>query len=189
MKKINFIFGILSVFISLSCHRKPVQYEPDWAAKLDSLYVWDIKPEIDGALMFLDVAYQTCDSCVTDFLTMSVAKHKLRKHPDWIAVILPDNLLQKEGVFLFFDEKKDAKSKSEKSIWSIHLDLEKQSNNTFVVRLKDGFAVNENNQKADILQKFLESETLYCMIFYANGQHKTIAVPLKFFKKQYQKLE
>ena len=188
MKKINLIFGILSVFTILSCHRKPGQYEPDWAAKLDSLYVWDIKPEIDGAMMFLDVAYQTCDTCVTDFLTLSVAKHKMRTHPDWIAVIVPDNVVQKEGVFLFFDEKKETDSKSEKSKWSIHLDLEKQSNNTFLVRLKDGFAVNENNQKADILQKFLESETLYCMIFYDNGQHKIIAVPLKFFKKQYQEL-
>ena len=175
--------------MSLSCRRKPVQHEPDWVEKLDSLYVWDIKPELDGALMFLDVAYQTCDSCVTDFLTMSVAKHKMRKHPDWIAVILPDNIVQEEGVFLFLDQKKETDLTSEKSKWSIHLGIEKQTNNTFIVRLKDGFAMNENNQKVDILQKFFESETLYCMIFYANGEHKTIAVPLKFFKKQYQELE
>ena len=189
MKIFHPIFCFLIVFICLSCHHKPIQYEPDWLAKMDSLYVWDIRPEINGAMMFLDVAYQTTDSCVTDFLTMSLAKHKCRSRPDWIAVILPDNILRKEGVFLFFEEKKKTNSESKKAKWSIRVNLDERTNDTFVVRLKDGFAMDENNQKVDILSKFLESDKVYFMIFYPDGKHKTIALPLKYFKKQYKELE
>ena len=192
MKIFHPIFCFLLVFISLSCHHKPIQHEPDWLAKLDSLYVWDIKPEINGAMMFLDVAYQTADSCVTDFLTMSIAKHKSRTRPDWIAVILPDNILQEQGVFLFFKDSKDStksiKTSHEKAL-SIRVNLSEHTNDTFVVRLKDGFALDENNQKVDIFKKFQESDVVYFMIFYPNGEHKTIALPLKYFKKQYKELE
>ena len=99
MKYFHPIFCLFFVFISFSCHRKPVKTEQDWSAKLDSIYFWDVKPELKGAMMFLDLAYHTCDSCVTDFLTMSIAKHTSKPRPDWIAVILPDNILQEQGVF------------------------------------------------------------------------------------------
>jgi hypothetical protein len=82
MKYILRVFFVLFVFLSLSCNRKSVRTEQEWSAMLDSIYYWDVKPELTGALMFLDVAYQTCDSCITDFLTMSVAKHKSRERPD-----------------------------------------------------------------------------------------------------------
>jgi hypothetical protein len=151
---------------------------------LDSIYFWDVKPELTGALMFLDVAYQTCDSCVTDFLTMSVAKHKSRERPDWIAVILPDNIIQDEGVFLFFTD-----SNNKENRFSIRVNLSEHNKDTFIVRLKDGFAFDENDQKVDILKKFQESDMVYFMIFLPDGEHKTIAFPLKFFKKQYKELE
>lgn len=189
MKNLHPIFCFLLVFISISCHHKPIQYEPDWLAKLDSLYVWDIKPEINGAMMFLDVAYQTTDSCVTDFLTMSVAKHTSRIRPDWIAVILPDNILRKEGVFLFFDESKRVNFETENTKWSIRVNLDEHTNDTFAVRFKDGYALDDNNQKVDILQKFLESDRVFLMIFYSDGEHKTIAVPLKYFRTQYKTIE
>jgi hypothetical protein len=189
MKYFQPVFCILFVFFSLSCNRKPIQYEPDWLAKLDSLYVWDIKPEINGTMMFLDVAYQTIDSCVTDYLTMSLAKHKCRKRPDWIAVILPDNILQDQGVFLFFSESNKANNQPGKKESSIHVNLSEHNHDTYVVRLKDGFVLDENNQKVDILKKLLESDMVYFMVFYLDGEHKTIALPLKYFKKQYKELE
>ena len=72
---------------------------------------------------------------------------------------------------------------------SIHVNLSEHTNDTFVVRLKDGFAVDENNQKVDILKKFQESDMVYFMIFLPGGEHKTISLPLKYFKKQYKELE
>lgn len=189
MKIFHPIFYFLLVFIILSCHHKPIQHEPDWLAKLDSLYVWDIEPELNGAMMFLDVAYQNADTCVTDFLTMSLAKHKTRTRPDWIAVILPDNIIQDEGVFLFFDENNKTNPESDKKNGSIRVNLAEHRDDTFVIRFKDGFATIDNNQKVDILQKLLESDRVAVMIFYPDGKHKTIAIPLKHFRKQYQELE
>jgi hypothetical protein len=192
MKYFHLVFCFLFVFISFSCHDKPVQTEQDWSAKLDSIYFWDVKPELKGAMMFLDVAYRTCDSCVTDFLTMSIAKHKSKTRPDWIAVILPDNILQEQGVFLFFEDSKDSTNsmhKSQEKALSIRVNLSEHTNDTFVVRLKDGFAFDKNNQKIDILKKFKESDIVYFMIFLPDGGHKTISLPLKYFKKQYIELE
>lgn len=187
MNNFQIIFSVLVMLVSFSCLQKPVSLGPDWSEKLDSLYVWDIQSEIKGAIMFLDVAYQKCDSCVTDFLTLSLAKQKCRSRPDWIAVILPDNIIQDEGVFLFFEEKENSESKISKC--PIRVNLDEHTNDTFAVRFKDGFAMDENNQKVDILQKFLETERVFFMIFYMNGEHKTIALPLKFFKKQFNELE
>jgi hypothetical protein len=192
MKYYRPIFCLLIVFVSFSCHNKPVRTDQDWSAKLDSIYFWDVKPELKGAMMFLDVAYKTCDSCVTDFLTMSIAKHKSRTRPDWIAVILPDNILQEQGVFLFFKDSKDSTksiNKSQEKAMSIRVNLSEHTHDTFVVRLKDGFAIDENNQKVDILKKFKESDIVYFMIFLPDGEYKTISLPLKNFKKQYKELE
>ncbi len=189
MKYFHPIFCLFFVFISFSCHNKPVQTEQEWSAKLDSIYFWDVKPELTGALMFLDVAYQTCDSCITDFLTMSIAKHKSRARPDWVAVILPDNIFQDEGVFLFFSDLNKENNQSTEKEGSIRVNLSEHTNDTFVVRLKDGFALDDNNQKVDILKKFQESDMVYFMIFLPDGGHKTIALPLKYFKKQYKELE
>lgn len=182
-------FCILLVFIIFSCNRKSTRSEEDWSTLLDSIYFWDVKPELTGALMFLDVAYQTCDSCVTDFVTMSIAKHKSRIRPDWIAVIFPDNIIQEEGVFLFFRDSNDGNSQSTEEEGSIRVNLGEHRKDTYIVRLKDGFAVDENNQKVDILKRFQESDMVYFMIFLTDGGHKTIALPLKNFKKQYKELE
>ena len=135
MKYFHPVFCLFLVFIGFSCHRKPVQSETDWSAKLDSIYFWDVKPELKGAMMFLDVAYQTCDSCVTDFLTMSIAKHKSRIRPDWIAIILPDNILQDQGVFLFFNDSTKSINESQGKTWSVHVNLSEHTKDTFVVRL------------------------------------------------------
>ena len=182
-------FCILLVFIIFSCNRNSTRSEDDWSALLDSIYFWDVKPELTGALMFLDVAYQTCDSCVTDFLTMSIAKHKSRERPDWIAAIFPDNIIQEEGVFLFFRNSNAENNQSTEEESSIRVNLSEHKKDTYIVRLKDGYALDENNQKVDILKKFQESDMVYFMIFLPDGGHKTIALPLKTFKKQYKELE
>lgn len=180
---------ILIAFLISSCNRKSIRTEDDWSALLDSIYFWDVKPELTGALMFLDVAYQTCDSCVTDFLTMSVAKHKSRARPDWIAAIFPDNIIQEEGVFLFFRNSNEENNQSMEEEGSIWVNLSEHKKDTYIVRLKDGFALDENNEKVDILKKFQESDMVYFMIFLPDGGHKTIALPLENFKKQYLELE
>ena len=189
MRYFHPVFCILFAFLSLSCNRKSIRTEQEWSEMLDSIYFWDVKPELKGAMMFLDVAYQTCDSCVTDFLTMSIAKHKSRKRPDWIAVILPDNIIQDEGVFLFFSDSNEGNNQSPEKDISIRVNLSEHTNETFVVRLKDGFALDENNNKVDILKKFRESDMVYFMIFLPDGGHKTISIPLKFFREQYKELE
>lgn len=189
MKYFHSVFCLLFVFLCFSCNRKSTRSEDDWSALLDSIYFWDVKPELTGALMFLDVAYQPCDSCVTDFVTMSIAKHKSRIRPDWIAVIFPDNIIQEEGVFLFFRNSNEENNISTEKEGSIRVNLSEHRKDTFIVRLKDGFALDENNQKVDILKKFQESDMVYFMIFLPDGAHKTIALPLKNFKKQYKELE
>ena len=182
-------FCILVVFIIFSCNRKPTVSEDDWLTVLDSIYYWDIEPELTGAIMYLDIAYQTCDSCVTDFLTMSVAKHKSRIRPDWIAAIFPDNVIQEEGVFLFFRNSNKDNTQSSEEEGPIRVNLSEHRKDTYIVRLKDGYALDENNQKVDILKRFQESDMVYFMIFLPDGGHKTIALPLKNFKKQYKELE
>ena len=189
LKYSHFAICLLIVFVSLSCNRKSVRTEDDWSAVLDSIYFWDVKPELTGALMFLDVAYQTCDSCVTDFVTMSVAKHKSRERPDWIAAIFPDNIVQEEGVFLFFRNSNEGNNQTTDEEGSIRVDLSEHRKDTYIVRLKDGYAIDENNEKVDILKKLQESDMLYLMIFLPDGGHKTITLPLKNFKKQYKELE
>lgn len=182
-------FCVLLVVIIFSCNRKSTESEDDWLTVLDSIYFWDIEPELTGAIMYLDIAYQTCDSCVTDFLTMSVAKHKSRIRPDWIAAIFPDNIIQEEGVFLFFRKSNEENNQSSEEECTIRVDLSEHRKDTYIVRLKDGYALDENNQKVDILKKLQESDMLYLMIFLPDGGHKTIALPLKHFKKQYKELE
>lgn len=189
MRYFRSAFYILLVFIIFSCNRKPTVSEDDWLTVLDSIYYWDIEPELTGAIMYLDIAYQTCDSCVTDFLTMSIAKHKSRIRPDWIAVILPDNINQEEGVFLFFRNSNEENNQSTEEEGTIRVDLSEHRKDTYIVRLKDGYALDENNQKVDILKKFQESDMVYFMIFLPDGGHKTIALPLKNFKQQYKELE
>jgi hypothetical protein len=189
MQYFRFAFCLLFVFLCFSCNRKSTRTEDDWSALLDSIYFWDVKPELTGALMFLDVAYQTCDSCLTDFVTMSIAKHKSGTRPDWIAVIFPDNIIQEEGVFLFFRNSDEENNQSTEEVGSIRVNVGEHRKDTYIVRLKDGYALDENNEKVDILKKFQESDMVYFMIFLPDGGHKTIAFPLKNFKKQYNELE
>jgi hypothetical protein len=120
---------------------------------------------------------------------MSIAKHKSRIRPDWIAVILPDNIIKEEGVFLFFRNSNEENNQSTEEEITIRVDLSEHRKDTFIVRLKDGYALDENNQKVDILKRFQESDMVYFMIFLPDGGHKTIALPLKNFKKQYRELE
>lgn len=179
---------LLLAFLYYSCNRPPIRNEPDWLAALDSLYVWEVQSEINGAIMFLDVAYQKSDSSVTDFLTMSVAKHKCYSRPDWIAVIFPDNINHQEGVFLFFEEAKQSAPNPKEEKFSLRINFVERRDDTYVIRFKDGLAMLGNEKQVDILQKLIESERVYFMVFYPGGHHKTIAVPLKFFREQYKSL-
>lgn len=194
MKKLLCLLCIL--FMIAGCMHQSVSISGEDALKagLDSVFRWDVEKQQGGALMFLDVPYvreTDCDTRQADYLSLSVAIYDSKPRPGWIAIILPDNIDREQGVSLFFkksDMLDEPLAENDSTETSIRANLENSSQETFTTRFKNGFTIDEKKRQVDIFQKFMDSDILYLMVFYANGDHKTISVPLEHFKKQYADL-
>lgn len=144
-----------------------------------------------GTLMFLDIPYDGPDS--TDYLSLTVAKNKKAKRPEFISIIVPNNIDTANGIFMTFSA--DVRKNDE---WQMELDkeqpiqihIEKCNSEYCTFRLLNGMAYDgEKKKETDVYNKFLTKDHALFLITYASGKHKTLAVPLFSFKKQYPTLQ
>lgn len=201
MKYFHSISFILMLFICGSCFQKPIKGLQESALPLDSLYIWDIEKSDKVSMMFLDVPYQPCDTCEAEYLTLSVAKNKSKKRPEWISIILPCYEDQpklgvahpKFSIFLFL--KKTPTDRLEWNTDSHENDLlgfyaEKCINETYTYRMKDGNTKEMYGKNTvDVFRKFQEFDEVNFFIYYSDGSEKVVKLPLQSFQKQYQALE
>ena len=144
-------------------------------------------------MMFLDVPYTRDGQDSAEYLTLTVAKNKSAERPEWISVIIPDNIVQSNGIFIAFantiktpegDAKMELEKKSTKRIA-----FEGCSKGTCTARILGGYLKDEKTgEQQDILEEFLDYDHVLFLFTYADGTHKSVAVPLFSFKQQYQKL-
>lgn len=158
---------------------------------LDNVFRWDVQKEERGSLMFLDVEYQQDNSDSIEYLTLTVAKDKSKKRPEFISVILPNNVVKANGIFITFANTtvKDGKQSMEmQKGMPVRVNFESCNNETCTARLISGLATHDNGEKEDIFQKFLTFDHVLFLFIYPDGSHKSVAVPLSSFKQQYKKL-
>lgn len=157
------------------------------------MFSWEIQKADTAALMSLNVVYQGENSDTQEYLTLTVAKDGSESRPRFISVKVPDNIVRSNGVFIAFAKNVIAEGGNRK--------MELQKGNVFRAKfdncseesctavLKEGYLPDEkSNEKIDIFQKFLDFDHVLFMLIYADGTHKSIAVPLFTFKQQYKTL-
>jgi hypothetical protein len=151
---------------------------------------WDIQKTEKGDLMFLDIPYSRDNQDSIEYLTLTVVKTKSKKRPDFISIIIPNNILQSNGIFIKFANSIIAKNE-ERTIEMekgnpVRIDFEKCNNQDCTARIIDGYAINEDtNDRKDIFQKFLDFDFVLVLFVYPDNSHKSIIIPLSSFKKQY----
>ena len=69
---------------------------------------------------------------------------------------------------------------------TLNIHFEQCNEETCIIRLIDGYAVNEKTkEKIDIFQKLLIFDHVYFLFGYPDGSHKSVGIPLYSFKEQY----
>jgi len=155
------------------------------------IFTWDIQKAERGTLMFLDVPYQRDNSDSTEYLTLTVAKDKTKARPEFISIIIPNNIVQSNGLFIKF-----AKSMTKNGEMTMDLEkgkpvriqFEKCNDETCTARVINGYASHDSGEREDIFQKFLDFDHVLFLFIYPDGSHKSVAVPLFSFKQQYKSL-
>ena len=156
-------------------------------------FTWDLQKSDKGALMFLDVPYTRDGQDSAEYLTLTVAKNKSAERPEWISVIVPSNIVQANGIFIAFAntiKTPDGMSKMELEKKSTRrIALEGCKGSTCTARILEGYLSDEKTgEPVDIFQNFLDYDQVLFLFTYADGTHKSVAVPLFTFKEQYKKL-
>ncbi|MDQ3140726.1 MAG: hypothetical protein M3Q56_00610 [Bacteroidota bacterium] len=186
---------ILSVLIADSVISQNQDIAKLYADSAVKMFNWDVEKHDRGAIMFLDVAYRQDDQDSVEYLTLTVAKDKAQKRPEFISIIVPNNIIQSNGIFIKFEN--TAKSKKGK----LHPELEKRNlvrvhfeecndeDEICTARIFGSYVMNEEtNEKIDIFKKMMDYAHVYFLFNYPNESHKSISVPLTAFKKQYKSL-
>ena len=178
MKKILTIIVTLTIStVAFSQSEADIKKMVDVAVKM---FTWDIEKVDRGALMFLDVPYQRDKQDSVEYLTLTVAKDKKHKRPEFISMIVPSNVVKSNGIFLTFGNMDEEPTR-------VH--FERCDEEICTARIIGGFVMDEEtNEKVDIFQKFLDYDHVYFMFIYSDGSHKSVAVPLSSFKEQYGNL-
>lgn len=146
-------------------------------------------------MMFLDVPFQRDNQEALEYLTLTVAKEKEQKRPAFISVIIPNNIVQANGIFIKFATSKKASENAGRTTElepgnPVRIKFEKCDAETCTARIIGGYVINEETkEKVDIFQKCLDLDHIFFLFVYADGSHKSVAVPLFSFKKQYELLQ
>ncbi len=182
------ISTLLLVDYSYSQNADSLKASGDAAVKA---FTWDIQKAERGTLMFLDVPYQRNNSDSTEYLTLTVAKDKTKDRPEIISIIIPNNIVQSNGLFIKFA--KSVTKNGERTMElekgnPVRIQFEKCNNETCTARVINGYASHDNGEKEDIFQKFLDFDHVLFLFIYSDGSHKSVAVPLFSFKQQYKAL-
>ena len=164
------------------------------AQAAEKAFTWDIQKADKGNLMFLDVPYIREGKDSTEYLTLTVAKYTAEKRPAFISVIVPNNILQSGGIFITFANSVNLPNGERKMQLAQEnpnrILFEKCEGETCTARIISGYVVNEKTkQQVDIFQKFFEFDHVLFLFVYADGSHKSVAIPLFSFKRQYKELQ
>jgi hypothetical protein len=159
-------------------------------------FTWDIEQVPRGTLMFLDVPFKRENLDSAEYLTLAVAKDKQQARPQFISIILPNDVIQKNGILMSFAKTvqtqkppgwavEPEQARPEKIPFD-HCDQDKQS---CTARIIGGYLEDDSTkQKVDIFQKLLDFDQIYFRVSYPDGSQKSIAIPLFSFKQQYHAL-
>ncbi|HEY9004384.1 MAG TPA: hypothetical protein VIM89_23710 [Mucilaginibacter sp.] len=189
MKKILLCILIISCSIKITyAQQTDIKALADSAVKS---FTWDIQKEAKGAMMFLDIPYDHDGK--TEYLSLTVAKDKLKDRPAFISVIVPSGLNQSNGIFMAFaNSVKSASGEPKLELvkgTSLRLNFERCDDKDCTARIINGYWNDkEDNKQVDVLKDFFEYDHVLFLILYNDGSHKSIAVPLFSFKKQYKTL-
>lgn len=156
-------------------------------------FTWDLQKSNKGTLMFLDVPYTREGQDSAEYLTLTVAKNKSAERPEWISVIIPSNIVQSNGIFIAFAntiQTPDGLSKMELEKKSTRrIAFEGCKGETCTARILEGYLSDEKTgEPIDIFQNFLDYDHVLFLFTYADGSHKSVAIPLFTFKQQYKSL-
>ncbi|MES2544594.1 MAG: hypothetical protein V4548_06905 [Bacteroidota bacterium] len=181
-KKLTLILTFVFVNILFSQSNDKVNKLADAAVKS---FTWDIETMEKGTLMFLDVPYLLENIETPEFLTLTVAKDKSKERPKFISVIIPNNIVRSNGIFIKFANEKMELEKGN----PIRLPFENCDDEICTARIMNGFASEENGTNVDLFDKFLHFNHVLFLFVYPDGSHKSVAIPLFSFKEQYKKLQ
>lgn len=156
-------------------------------------FTWDLKKIDKGTLMFLDVPFNREGQDSAEYLMLTVAKNKSTERPEWISVIVPNNIVQANGIFIAFAntvKTPDGQSKMELEKKSTRrIALEGCKGATCTARVLEGYLSDEKTgEPIDIFQNFLDYDQVLFLFTYSDGTHKSVAVPLFTFRQQYKSL-
>jgi hypothetical protein len=154
-------------------------------------FTWDIEKLEKGTLMFLDVAYKRDNSDSVEYLTLTVAKDKSKQRPEFISIIIPNNIVRSNGIFIKFANSVTRNGERTMEMEKgnpVRVSFESCNDETCTARVVNGYASHDNGDKEDIFQKFLTSDHVLFLFIYPDGGHKSVSVPLFSFKEQYKKL-
>ncbi len=189
-KSLVLLITILISAHSVSQSADSVKLLADAAVKT---FTWDLEKIDKGTLMFLDVPFTREGQDSAEYLTLTVAKNKSAERPEWISVIVPNNIVQSNGIFIAFantvktpggESKMELEKKSTR-----RLALEGCKGATCTARILEGYLSDEKTgEPIDIFQSFLDYDHVLILLTYENGTHKSVAIPLFTFKQQYKTL-
>ena len=192
MKLIIIGFFILLIHnVAFSQNEKAKKKMADAAVEM---FTWDLMKSEKGTLMVLDVPFLRDGHKKEEYLTLSVAKDTGKARPTFISVIVPNNIVQSNGIFISFantiktrDGMRSMEMQKDKPV---RLLFESCNKEDCTGRIMEGYANQENDTtKVDIFQKLLDFDHVLFLIIYSDKTHKSIAVPLSFFKEQYKTLK
>jgi hypothetical protein len=185
----TFLTTILSLLFLVNTYSQNT--DSSSLAQIEDIFKWDIETLENGSMMFLDVAYQRDNTDSTEYLTLTVAKDKTKDRPAFISIIIPNNIVQSNGIFITFANSVTKNGERTMELTKekpVRIKFESCGDETCTARVVDGYGSRDNGEKVDIFQKFLEFDHVLLLVIYPDGSHKSIAVPLFSFKKQYKEL-
>lgn len=191
MKKIfnAFLLAFIS-YVNLYAQNSEIEGIANTALKI---FTWDIEKRDEGNLMYLDVPYARKDNSDFEYLTLTVAKANSSNRPEFISVILPNNIDTANGIFIHFAnsvESKNGEMKMELVKGNpVRITIEKCMFDFCTARLVGGYlTVESTGKKIDIFEKFLTFDHGLFLFVYPDGSNKSVSVPLFSFKEQYKAL-
>jgi len=178
--KILFVFLLALIGNAYSQSKNSVKEVGKIAEKMFS---WDIEKSEKGTMMFLDVPYLRENKKTEEYLTLTVAKAKTQNRPQFISIIIPNNVVKDNGIFIKFGNEELEKSSP------VRVQFENCNDETCTARIIGGYVgEKKSKEKTDIFQKFLTFKHVYFLFTYSDGSHKSVSVPLYSFQKQYKSL-
>ncbi len=160
----------------------------DSAIKLST---WEIQPQPDGELMFLDMPYKNMDKI--SYVTLTVSKKTKMERPDFISVIVPGGITDtNQGIYIAFANDTIINGKRDLAIAKdqrVHLKFENVNSEFCTARIIGGYSFNKETRKSSDIYRYFMNYDYVLVLFYDLMGHKTVVAPLGRFKKQYKALE